>query len=230
MAAIARHRFVRLDPGTAPEPATTCAMPDEGVVDAVRSWIERGMPLVVRRRGADDPAGVLPLAVTLPARLQRRRIALRSPSGSLQSIDDPPLLCDAVAELPARSRAVVRELARMLDDCGVTARVYGSLAWQWLSGECYLHDGSDVDLILEPTAGFDRARCRRVLERAAGLTAPRFDGEIALGQGDSVSWREWCGESRRLLVKGQADASLVSREEIESRLAAATAGAGRVCT
>jgi len=227
MPAIARHRFVRLDPGAAPEPAMSCAGVEAEMMNAVCSWVEGGMPLVVRRRGTDEPAGILPLAVTLPARLQRRRIALRSPARSLRRVDDPPLLRDAVVELPERSRAVVRELSGKLDDCGVTARVFGSLAWQWLTGERYLHDRSDVDLILEPIPGFDIGRCRRVLERAAGSTAPRFDGEIALDRGDSVSWREWCGVSPTLLVKGQTGASLVARGAIEARLPAASAHAGR---
>lgn len=93
------------------------------------------------------------------------------------------------------------ELQRL--SAGLDLRVFGSLAWQALTGLRCLGPGSDIDILLRPIS-------RQQLQAGVALlSGPAhglpLDGEIMFPTGDAVSWKEWAtaGAARaRVLVKG----------------------------
>jgi phosphoribosyl-dephospho-CoA transferase len=97
------------------------------------------------------------------------------------------------------------------------ARVYGSAAWQAVTGAVYLREDSDLDLLLTPTTGEQLRLALEILGSMAGAR-PRLDGEIALPDGRAVAWREAASESATLLVKTLSDVSLVPRADWTSVL------------
>jgi phosphoribosyl-dephospho-CoA transferase len=72
----------------------------------------------------------------------------------------------------------------------VDARVFGSLAWQWLTGLNYVAPGSDVDLTWTVPR---RHRIAGFLDELAALDARapvRIDGEVLRADGAGANWRE----------------------------------------
>ncbi|MCP1673416.1 phosphoribosyl-dephospho-CoA transferase [Natronocella acetinitrilica] len=177
----------------------------------VRSWLQQRRPLIVRRRLPGEPAGELVLGLPLPNRLGRQRLALRAPPDALLRLEPPPPLALAADVLPEQARRIVREIADRIDDCGARALVYGSVAWQWLTGEAYLRSDSDVDVLIVPDALWHPGRGHAVLRDMAAVRKPRLDGELVLGDGAFVAWRELLGDSRDVLVKTAGGASLRQR-------------------
>lgn len=177
----------------------------------VRSWLRRRRPLVVRRRQPGEPAGELVLGLPLPNRLGRQRLALRAPPDALLGLEPPPPLARAADVLPEQARRTVREIAARIEGCGARALVYGSVAWEWLTGEAYLRPGSDVDVLIVPDAHWRPDRGHAVLRDMAAVREPRLDGELALGDGAFVAWRELLGGAPDVLVKTAGGASLRQR-------------------
>ncbi len=200
-----RHHLAWLSPD-APVQLTESAW-----TPVVRSWLQSRRPLVVRRRLAGEPEDDLALGLPLPNRLGRHRLALRAPPDALLCLEPPPSLEQAAAVLPEQPRRIVREVAGHIEACGARALVYGSVAWQWLTGEAYLRPGSDVDVLIVPGSRWEPDRCHAVLREMAAVREPHLDGELALGEGGFVAWRELLGDADDVLVKTATGVSLRQR-------------------
>lgn len=173
----------------------------------LQHWAAHGLPLVVTRQPEPEPgteaAAEVALGLCAPNRWQRRRLALRLPLADLLYLDEFPLLTRVAAQLPRADRAPARRLAGALQDCGCTARVYGSHGWQCLTGMDHLHLGSDLDVWLGVA---DAAQADAAADALAVFSGTaRLDGELVFPGDTAVAWREWQawrdGRTRALLVK-----------------------------
>jgi phosphoribosyl-dephospho-CoA transferase len=198
------------------------------------SWLDRGLPAVVRRRQPGEEG--LPLGVALPPGGAARRVALLV-APEVARLAPPLLLADALPSAPPAWRAPLAELEEEARGAGISLAVYGSLAWQHLSGHAYLHAHSDVDLLIRPASAAALHRALALLGSRAELEPnrpaegrsssgplvrgllPRLDGEILFG-GAAVAWRElWAGPERILFKEGDA-VGLLPRAALIARLAA----------
>lgn len=157
----------------------------------VREWAERGWPLIVRRASPDEAdAGRVPLGLPLPPAAGKRRIALNVAADALATVGPLPALADVLAASPDAWHAPLRELDALGARCGVQGRVFGSLAWQALTGERYLGASSDLDIVFPlPNA----ASLAPLLDGLAAIDARapmRIDGELLRDDGAGVNWRE----------------------------------------
>lgn len=153
-----------------------------GVLDGeAGDWAAAGRWFVVAAsRSGDDPATVR-LGLATP---DKRRIGLHLPLERLTDLRPAPGL-DEIDHAPwAHRLAQLRAMGQM--------QVYGSAAWQALTGLQYLRAGSDLDLLID-----DPALVPAVL---ALPQDPRLDGEVLLPGGRAVALREY-GAARRI-VKG----------------------------
>ena len=102
-------------------------------------------------------------------------------------------------------------------------RVFGSLAWQALSGHNYMTEKSDIDLLWHPLSHMQLQQGIALLTRWELATGLRADGEVLFGGSSAVSWREWAtlksGDDRRVLVKRISSAELVDARELLEMLA-----------
>lgn len=214
-----RHHLAWLADG--PDLAMALAPLELEVGAAVATWVGQQWPVVVCRQGPDcSPDEV---AVGLPLQLPggRRRVGLRAARRSLRTTAPPPLLDAVAASAPHRWQGPLQVLAREGAALGLELRVYGSLAWQHLTGQAYLRPGSDVDLLFR-VDGLDQfvAAGRLLLgwEERFGL---RADGELMFGEGAAVAWRELLdGRQRQVLVKLQRTVALHPTGEVLAALAA----------
>ncbi|KVC52325.1 malonate decarboxylase holo-[acyl-carrier-protein] synthase [Burkholderia stagnalis] len=185
-APLRRHALVTLTPaGWAALLARDAALAGDA---RVRAWAARGWPLVVRR-ALPDEAGV-PLGMPLPPSAGKRRVAICVDADALAAVVLPPAFANVLDAAPAAWRPTLRALDALGARCGVQGRVFGSLAWQALTGECYLTGTSDLD-VLFPLP--DAAQAATLLDGLAALDAAapmRIDGELLRDDGAGVNWRE----------------------------------------
>lgn len=185
--------------------------------DQLRAWFAGGRPAVVRRQES-AAAHVVSVGVALPPSQGKVKIPLLLDRGAVMRSSAPLPLSAVVASAPEEWQPW---LARLIDGAaaiGVAFRVYGSLAWQHLSGYDYIVPASDVDLLWRVG---DDTTLRSTLEllvrwqRESGLAA---DGELLLANGAAVAWKELLTGSRKLLFKHAAGVEMRTREQVLSAI------------
>lgn len=203
-----RHDLVYLDRDAAFE--TPCAAIGDASWQAARDWIAAGRPLVAARQPAGG--GPLLLGLSLPLNQQRKRLTIHVDRRAVAGIDVPLAIARCCSRLPVAEADVLRRLAERAVACSASLGVFGSLAWEALSGEDYRHAESDIDLIcdVETMPQFDDMLA--ALRLAAGELPCRLDGEIRFPDGNAVAWREMAAQRKNpaalVLVKGPHEVGL----------------------
>lgn len=166
----------------------------------VGPWIDRGWPLIGRRAMPSEEHGIA-LGLPLPPFAGKRRLSFVMRPEDILSTSSP-LTLNSVrsAALPAW-RSTLERLGELASRYSIEARVFGSLAWQALTGLDYLSDRSDLDLLLYVDRETD-LRCLAADIADIEATAPmRIDGEFIRYDGAAVNWREFHVGGRDILVK-----------------------------
>ncbi len=161
--------------------------------------------------------------MALPPALGKRRIAFSVDPGDIARYTQPLLLAEAVAHAPAAWQPALAELHDAAINIGIELRVFGSLAWQALSGLNYMTPQSDIDLLWHPLSHMQLQQGIALLGRWEQDHGLRADGEVLFGGSSAVSWREWStlksGDDQRVLVKRESGAELVAARELLEMLA-----------
>lgn len=184
---------------------------DAQALECLRHWADHGLPLVVTRQPLPADQPLVHLGLSAPAAWGRRLLSLRMPPSAIGWFGEFPLLADASQVLPRAARAALAPLADALQARGLRAHAYGSVGWQRLSAQRYLHPQSDLDLWLPVAHALEADAAAALLARHAP-GHPRVDGELVFPDGGAVAWREWAawraGHGRALLVKRLHGAAL----------------------
>lgn len=212
-----RHDRVYLRPGALFQ--FQCNQADPQLAARVMAWVAQGRPLVAARQPADG--GGLLLGLTLPAAEGRRRLGCRVAAADVLRVEAPLAIPACLARLDAARAVPLARLAAVLQAAGVRAGVYGSLAWECVSGEAYRHALSDVDLICDVASLDALPRCLAALTEAEAALPCGLDGEIRFADGAAVAWKELraalAGDTTQVLVKGEADVQLLAVEALLAR-------------
>jgi len=186
-----RHAFVRLA-----EHAWRVATPEGGDVEVLREWIACGRPLIVRRPCLSDDEKEVFLGLALPG---KRRMAFRVPVESVCAVELPPVWT-----------------GEEFDCAGRVFRLYGSRAWETLTGLPYVTPDSDLDLIVDIDS---LAEWESFLASGLQLPAlPRVDLEVIFRGDASFSWREYLGAAGDLLVKSNRRVWLERKDRLAALL------------
>ncbi|CAN5321724.1 malonate decarboxylase holo-[acyl-carrier-protein] synthase [soil metagenome] len=183
---------------------------EAGQRDCIEHWAAAGLPLVVTRQHEHRH---LALGLAAPLAFDRFRIAIAIDREQVDRLGEFPAAARIERALPGESRASWRRLVALLAHLACPARVYGGHGWQALTGMRYVHEDSDIDLLM-PVATPARADavCAALIDLGPGL--PRLDGELLFPDGAAIAWREWLqrrsGQADRLLVKRTGGAALES--------------------
>lgn len=179
--------------------------------------------MVARQSCGDVVSDNIAVGLALPPSQGKRRIALAVSAQDIARYSLPLLLADALHHAPAAWRPALAELDRGGKDIHIELRVFGSLAWQALSGLPYLTPQSDIDLLWHPLSNGQLQHGIALLQRWERTTGLRADGEVLFGGSSAVSWREWAtlepGDDQRVLVKRERSAELVAAHELLELLA-----------
>src|SRR3569833_1059699 len=186
-----RHAFVYCAPEQLGE--ETVHTPHSDDFPVIKEWIRAGRPLIARMRRDQDTPGWVALGLPLPLDLGKKRIALAVDPLIVQSGERPPLLSKVIDILPELWKVRIKKLCADLTAHTEDVRVVGSLAWQYVTREIYLHPKSDIDVVIQAT-GIDELKAfLGILAESDLSVGPRIDGEIVAPGGAAVSWRELLG-------------------------------------
>lgn len=177
----------------------------------VSLWADSDWPLIARRPMPEDGDGIA-LGLPSPPFTGKRRLAFVVPSAEVVSVSPPPSLHAAAAAAPADWQPVLERIDGLAKRHGVTARVFGSLAWQSLTGQSYLTGNSDVDLLFVAEQGANLHGLAADLAVAEADAPMRLDGEFVRADGAAVNWREFHEGAGDLLVKTLHGVSLLRRD------------------
>lgn len=204
-----RHQLVRVRP--AAWDALLASQDDLANEPLLRDWARRGWPLIVRRPSPGDVAG-LPLGLPLPPSAGKRRIAIQMHAEDIIASERLPTLAECFDTAPPAWQPSLRQLMALAKKDGVQARVFGSLAWQRLTGLEYLSPRSDLDIIWT-LPGLDVIHMFLADLAAIESHAPmRLDGELVRADGAGVNWRELHAAASELVLKTATDVILCPRE------------------
>jgi phosphoribosyl-dephospho-CoA transferase len=202
-----RHHWVWLDKTW----ATCLQEPLSAAADnAVAGWIRRDRPFVVARRRPDDRPDCFRLGLST---LGQDRIALHIDRSAIIRWEPPPAIEHCLPKAPVGWHPILQAVTSAASETKTVAAIFGSLAWQYWSGEAFVRADSDIDLLLSPPHW---PAVERLLARLSvhDGTQPRLDGELLLQDGTAIAWREWQGESASVLVKTEQGVAIVSRQSI----------------
>ncbi|WP_273454506.1 malonate decarboxylase holo-[acyl-carrier-protein] synthase, partial [Nevskia ramosa] len=194
-----RHRLLRLAP--AAWAALIASRNDLAGEPLLESWAQRGWPLIVRRRLPGEVPTSLPVGLPLPPSAGKRRIALQIQADDIASVAALPRLAEVIAAAPQDWRPTLQQLVAIGERFGVETRVFGSLAWQWLTGLTYIGASSDIDLtwtLPRKTQIDDLLAALAAIDAAAPM---RVDGEWLRADGSGVNWRELQARSAEVMLK-----------------------------
>jgi phosphoribosyl-dephospho-CoA transferase len=203
----------------------------QGEAAEVSRWLARGFPFVVRQQGS--PPGSDRLAVGLPlppAAGRKRRIALEVARDGIVRTAAPLALDEVVRRAATHTREPLERLLLLATRSGMQLQVYGSYAWQALTGLAYVTPESDIDLLWQPASTAELDAGLALLEGWQLEYALRADGELLFRDATSglvaVAWREWlrCRAANTgagsVLAKTLYGPRLVRPSELYSTLAA----------
>ncbi|WP_035983492.1 malonate decarboxylase holo-[acyl-carrier-protein] synthase [Bradyrhizobium sp. STM 3843] len=177
----------------------------------VADWAERGWPTVRRRATPTEAFGVA-LGLPLPPAAGKQRLSFVLRFDDIVSVARPPALNDARASAPRAWQPTLDRLDEFAVRHAVKVRVFGSLAWQALTGLDYVTERSDLDLLLDLRSGAD-VDCLVADIAAIETDAPmRLDGELMRQDGAAVNWREFHGGPEEILVKRVDRVGLLGRD------------------
>jgi phosphoribosyl-dephospho-CoA transferase len=175
-------------------------------------WRDADWPLIVTRQPPDALPGTVALGLAAPSRV---RIALSAREADIARHASPPLLSTVLSQTPAEWEEGLTELNGACPE----VRVFGSFTLQALTGQQYLSERSDVDLLFYPRT---REALDFGLERfASAATSLPVDGEVIFPGGGAVSWKEWQsvrGTGSKVLVKHVDSVSLMAPEQLLAEL------------
>lgn len=190
-----RHDLLLLD--------KDCAIKaDSDTVEAVRNWLGENQPVIVRRPCLT--AEGLHCGVPLPPEQGWKRLGFSIDPAHVKKRLSLPWLSECLPLLPELRQKQLATLAKLQPE------VFGSLAWQYLTGVTCLHEKSDIDLLFRIKS---RNELRELLEKLTALDlGDDCDIEIMLWNNRAFSWREWRQNHPTLLLKGDYDVVLCAKK------------------
>ncbi|QTB99864.1 malonate decarboxylase holo-[acyl-carrier-protein] synthase [Alcaligenes sp. SORT26] len=202
---VRRHHLITLQ-SIAWEQVLADLEPASHACQCLRQWQARGWPLVVSRQAGELRSGQLQAGIPLPTDWGRQRLSLIVPHAFSLAWGGFPPAHEAQTLLPVSLAQDWLSLCQQLQVQGCMAQVYGSYGWELITGQGYVREGSDLDLMLPVQSATQADRLVKILTEAGDITGlPRLDGELLFPNDDAIAWREWqqwrSGASSKVLIK-----------------------------
>jgi phosphoribosyl-dephospho-CoA transferase len=180
-------------------------------------WADHGWPLIARRPSAHERDGVA-VGLPLPPAAGKARIALMLAAEDIDHVAPLPALSHTIATAPESWQPHLHTLLRASKDHGVTVQVFGSLAWQQLTGLSYVTDASDLDLAWSAPRRPQFASLLNSIAHTDAASPMRLDGEIVFSDGAAANWRELHSNAAHVILKTSSALTLVDRACIAQML------------
>ena len=213
-----RHDLVYLYAGASF--STPCAEEGGLLWQAARDWIDQGSPLVAARQSGDDQCVLLGLS--LPLKHDRKRLTIKVEASAISAVRPPLGIRQCLTGQAEPVADVLLALDEQITLSGARLGVFGSLAWEAVSGEAYRHADSDIDVICDVSDLGQLVAALAALAQARKRLPCRLDGELRFPDGHAVAWLELSEAGRRaekkVLVKGEKAVELMPVEQLLASL------------
>ena len=204
-----RHDLVTLKPNAVLQSVVCCTT--DSAAHYVKQWIAEERAFVCPRQNPQSE--MLQLGVAFVANGVKHRAFVRVRYEDMLRVDNPHRLLDCMDLFSQTESLVLQQLDADLNDAGIIPYVFGSVAWEKISGKSYRTAKSDLDLLCDVETIND---VRFVATAFAAIedTLPfRIDGELRFPNDDCANWREVLAalehyEEIEILVKGEAGVRL----------------------
>lgn len=200
-----RHALVWLRPAAQWQALTPGAQP------RLQQWFAAGLPAVVARRDGSEAPGSMRLGVPLPPAQDKQRLSLTVRVDEIARCTAPLALDAVLAHAPDTAQPALQALLTQCQATALQPRVFGSFAWQALTGLAYVHAHSDLDLLWTVQTPEQAQAVLALLQRWEQRHGQRADGELLLPDDRAVNWREYAGSAQQVLVKSSNRCRLLPR-------------------
>lgn len=182
------------------------------------NWLQAERPVIVCRPAVSEKG--VHCAISLPLAEGKKGIAFIAPFNSVKQILSLPKLQDSSKELTKYYPALPEKLYAL------NPYIFGSFAWQLLSGENYLHNNSDLDLLFKPNT---QAELTELLQDLARIDLPFLDIEIMLWNKRAFSYREYCRSNKDILIKSDQRVFLFPKRLLSEKASSSKEIAAQAC-
>ena len=197
------------------------------IVQSLHRWQQEEWPAVVRRRDADAAEDEVCIGFALvPVNGRKPRVAARIKAQDILEHQPSLSLATVIPFVAPLWQPTLRTFNSEASVVGVRWRVYGSLVFQFLTGQTYVNEQSDIDVLFRPQTQEHLIQGLALLRQYQSQIP--LDGEVIFPQGQAVAWKEWLlsdlvpesSHNQRLLVKDHQQVRLVSKLELLQSLTA----------
>ena len=214
-----RHQLIVVDP-RADFFILSPAIDKELIHEAIMVWFEKGLPAIYARQSAENTDRIN-LGLSLILNHKKYRVALTVPASSILEQQALPNLLD-MNDFFCHFYGI-DGLITSLDD--LTKRyeelspmnfisVYGSFLFHYLSGEAYVNEHSDLDLLIS-YPGCSLLTLNGLMAHLSKKMKRTIDGEIRFNSLGDIAIKEVLDVSaKKVLIKNQEGVDLLSRAEL----------------
>jgi phosphoribosyl-dephospho-CoA transferase len=120
----------------------------------------------------------------------QHRAFLQAQYQDILRVDTPHELINCLDLFDEREAAVLGQLVAKLKVANLPLYVFGSVAWEKISGKSYRTERSDLDLICDVATLQDVRFVTDAFAAADGALPFSIDGELRFPKDECVNWRE----------------------------------------
>nr|WP_274381778.1 malonate decarboxylase holo-[acyl-carrier-protein] synthase [Noviherbaspirillum saxi] len=190
-----------------------------GNVTLIEEWCTKDWPAIARRHEVGIAEDQICVGIAGPPRDDgtRPRVPLAIPRDAVSRTTAPISLDRVISVLPTRWHDGITTLLQEAANLNITLRVYGSASWQFITGQPYVRNNSDIDILCYPRTQEELKRIVDLLDHTADQLP--LDGEVVFPSMEAVAWKEWqaarhSNDGRRVLVKGCHKAYLAKMDTL----------------
>ncbi|CDZ77528.1 phosphoribosyl-dephospho-CoA transferase [Legionella massiliensis] len=219
-----RHDLVFADPNSEFR-IHSCQTNQAQLYEQVRAWFARGLPCIYARQSGLNN-GDLNLGLPLIAAGQKQRIGLQLREDAVLRYQSLPKLNEMesfdFSLLPSNGEKVPEGRMRgvgskFFPDICHSISVYGSFLFHYLSGQPYVNEASDLDLLIE-YSDYSLAELNELVAKLAKVFNRTIDGEIRFAGLGDVAVQELVDLSaRQILLKTRDSVELIARTVLYER-------------
>jgi triphosphoribosyl-dephospho-CoA synthase len=184
--------------------------------DLIKEWIKKDYPFVCARfdsvklntlnlgfcpkqNGTDKPL----------------RVSLKTGFENIASCRPPLLLSEVIEALAEKNFVSLKVLLTNLHSADLSeSRVFGSFAWQSITGKQYVNNNSDLDLILNINSIEDACLANDIISEWENRFDKKIDCELKFPNGNCSSIKEFFSTSKQILVKNKDNVEIIFKKEI----------------
>ncbi len=183
----------------------------------LNGWVMQKLPCVVTRQTNPTP-DYLNIAWCNGMDKKVSRHSCLIPIKSIVSHTTPLPLINIAQYFVAETTSLIKTI-RKLEQLNFKPCIYGSFSWQILTQKNYIHDNSDLDVLLHVATHNQLGYILTLLDNLAMISGRRVDGELIFPDDCAVAWREWFSDSDKVLCKAFSEVKFVHRKVLLEQLA-----------